>query len=235
MKNIFTSTYDIGVMGWAIILILIALSIIAWGIIIEKIILFRRTGKQNQQFLAIYHSYSSWSNVEKETRHLKFGLLPNLFRKIYAEVHKDVNPNPGDMLTDTKDAGVSHASSIELYKALVDTVINTELIPYERRLIFLSSTVTASPFLGLFGTVWGLMQAFLSIGVKGSAAIAAIGPGIAEALVTTVVGLAVAIPVLFGYNLIVDKIRKYENQMQIFGNDMIQKIIRENSYGRSPL
>ena len=233
MNTIFSSTYDIGIMGWVIILILIGLSIIAWGIIIEKIILFRRTEKQNKKFLAIYQSYSDWSAVARETQHLKSGLLLNLFRKIYAEARKDAELNPGNVVTENIDTDASRISSLELYKALVDSAISTELIPYEKRLIFLSSTVSASPFLGLFGTVWGVMQAFLSIGVKGSAAITAIGPGIAEALITTVVGLAVAIPVLFAYNLIVDKIRKYENQLQILANDMIQKIIRENFYGGS--
>ncbi len=227
MNTIFSSTYDIGIMGRVIILILIALSIIAWGIIIEKIILFTRTGKKNKKFMAIYQSYSDWSAVARETQHLKSGLLLNLFRKIYAEARK--------VVTENIDTDASRISSLELYKALVDSAISTELIPYEKRLIFLSSTVSASPFLGLFGTVWGVMQAFLSIGVKGSAAITAIGPGIAEALITTVVGLAVAIPVLFGYNLIVDKIRKYENQLQILANDMIQKIIRENFYGGSQI
>jgi len=76
-----------------------------------------------------------------------------------------------------------------------------------------------------------VMQAFMSIGLRGSAAITAIGPGIAEALITTVVGLAVAIPVLFAYNLIVDKIRKYENQMQVLANDMIRKIIQGKIHG----
>ncbi|MCK9484913.1 MAG: MotA/TolQ/ExbB proton channel family protein, partial [Candidatus Marinimicrobia bacterium] len=124
---------------------------------------------------------------------------------------------------------------ISYYKSLADSVISTEMMQYEKRLVFLSSTVSASPFLGLFGTVWGVMQAFMSIGIKGSAAITAIGPGIAEALITTVAGLAVAIPVLFAYNLIVDKIRKYENQMQILANDMIKKIVRENIHGGSQI
>jgi len=125
----------------------------------------------------------------------------------------------------------SSSTNITLYKALADSIINTELTSYEKRLVFLSSTVSSSPFLGLFGTVWGVMQAFMSIGLRGSAAITAIGPGIAEALITTVVGLAVAIPVLFAYNLIVDKIRKYENQMQVLANDMIRKIIQGKIHG----
>ena len=101
MSTIFSSTYDIGIMGWVIILILIGLSIIAWGIIIEKIILFTRTGKKNKKFIAIYRSYSDWSAVARETQHLKSGLLLNLFRKIYAEARKDANLNPATWLLRT--------------------------------------------------------------------------------------------------------------------------------------
>jgi biopolymer transport protein TolQ len=234
MNIIFSKVYDIGIVGRLIVLILIVLSIIAWGIIIEKIILFIRSRRENQKFLNLFQTYPNWQHVEKQTQHLRHSPLLNLFRKIYAEVQNEV---PGDIEPDpiNSDSETNNSlnTTMALYKALADSVISTQLVVYEKRLVFLSSTVSSSPFLGLFGTVWGVMQAFMSIGLRGSAAITAIGPGIAEALITTVVGLAVAIPVLFAYNLIVDKIRKYENQMQILANDMIRKIVRENIHGGS--
>jgi len=232
MNIIFSKVYDIGIVGRLIILILIILSIIAWGIIIEKLILFIRSRRENQKFLTLFQTYPDWHNVEKQTQYFRHSPLRNLFVKIFAEVQNETlnNVEPKSTNSDS-ETNNSSSTNITLYKALADSIINTELTTYEKRLVFLSSTVSSSPFLGLFGTVWGVMQAFMSIGLRGSAAITAIGPGIAEALITTVVGLAVAIPVLFAYNLIVDKIRKYENQMQVLANDMIRKIIQGKIHG----
>lgn len=236
MNILFSSVYDIGIVGRLIVLTLAILSIIAWGIIIEKIILFSRARRESNKFLSLFQTYTDWQNIERETQRFHHSPLLNLFRKIYAEVKNDSLESPlHSKTTDDNRDNQSHVSPVDLYKSLADSAISFELMGYEKRLVFLSSTVSASPFLGLFGTVWGVMQAFMSIGVKGSAAITAIGPGIAEALITTVAGLAVAIPVLFAYNLIVDKIRKYENQMQILANDMIKKIVRGNVHGGSQI
>jgi len=236
MNNLFSSVYDIGIVGRLIVLILIILSIIAWGIIIEKIILFSRTRRTSKKFFTLFQIYSDWYNIEKETRDCKPSPYLNLFRKLFAESQNDAQTNRSlTLFKDEDGAGDKLLAPLAIYKSLADSVISRELMPFEKRLVFLSSTVSASPFLGLFGTVWGVMQAFMSIGVKGSAAITAIGPGIAEALITTVVGLAVAISVLFAYNLTVDKIRKYENQLQILASDIIKQIVQGNIHGGSQI
>ncbi|MDD5062262.1 MAG: MotA/TolQ/ExbB proton channel family protein [Candidatus Marinimicrobia bacterium] len=232
MNILFNSVYDIGIVGRLIVLTLIALSIIAWGIIIEKIVIFSRSRRESAKFFTLFQTYSDWRNIEKETRQFRHSPFLNLFRKIFADTKNEAFSRPP---FEENEDNEKQVTPISYYKSLADSVISTEMMQYEKRLVFLSSTVSASPFLGLFGTVWGVMQAFMSIGIKGSAAITAIGPGIAEALITTVAGLAVAIPVLFAYNLIVDKIRKYENQMQILANDMIKKIVRENIHGGSQI
>lgn len=232
MNILFNSVYDIGIVGRLIVLTLIVLSIIAWGIIIEKIVIFSRSRRESAKFFSLFQTYSDWRNIEKETRQFQHSPFLNLFRKIFAETQNEAFYRPP---VEENEDNEKQVTPISYYKSLADSVISTEMMQYEKRLVFLSSTVSASPFLGLFGTVWGVMQAFMSIGIKGSAAITAIGPGIAEALITTVAGLAVAIPVLFAYNLIVDKIRKYENQMQILANDMIKKIVRENIHGGSQI
>lgn len=232
MNNLFTTVYDIGVVGRLIVLTLIILSVVAWGIIIEKIILFSRARRENNRFFALFQTYRDWSKIESEIQDFRYSPFSYLFEKLYAEARNGIRLNPSSAKTgDINNSEETRVSPIEIYKTLADSAINTEIMLYEKRLVILSSTVSASPFLGLFGTVWGIMDAFMSMGMKGSAAITAIGPGIAEALITTVAGLAVAIPVLFAYNLIADKIRKYENQMQILANEMINKIAIGNIHG----
>jgi len=232
----FSTVYDIDIVGRLIILVLAVLSVIAWGIIIEKIILFSRIRRASDGFLALFQTFHDWRKIDRESHNFKPSPYLNLFKKLYAEAQSDTLPQTMDATNNPEpDGDKAHDPKFSIYRLLADSIINTELIQYEKRLVVLSSAVSASPFLGLFGTVWGVMQAFMSIGLKGSAALTAIGPGIAEALITTVAGLAVAIPVLFAYNIIVDKIRKLENQMQILSNEMICKILRGNIHGGSQI
>lgn len=233
--DIFSSAgYDIDIVGYLIILILATLSVIAWGIIIEKIILFIRIRRASDHFLTIFQTFNDWRKIDQEARELPSSPSLNLFKKLYTEFQSDLpGGNPATAMSFTSGAENVPKSDFTLYRVIADSVISNELMKYEKRLVVLSSVVSASPLLGLFGTVWGVMQAFMSIGLKGSAALTAIGPGIAEALITTVVGLAVAIPVLFAYNMIVDKISKIENQLQIISSEMIQKFIRGGIHGGS--
>jgi len=234
MNIIFSSVYDIGIVGRLIVLTLAILSVIAWGIIIEKIIIFARIRRESARFMALFQTFNDWEKIDWESRNFKPSPYLSLFNHIYAEVKSDFPAN-GALNKDNaeNEPNETRQSTFALYRASADSIISAELMKYEKRLVVLSSAVSASPFLGLFGTVWGVMQAFMSIGLKGSAALTAIGPGIAEALITTVAGLAVAIPVLFAYNIIVDKIRKIENQMQILSNEMIKKILRGTIHGGS--
>jgi biopolymer transport protein TolQ len=227
MNIISTTVYDIDIAGRIIILILAVLSVIAWGIVIEKIALFIRLRRSSDRFLALFQTFNDWRKIEREAQELPSNPYLNLFRRLYEEFQS--GNSSGEMIN-TTESEISKTDSA-LYRVIADTVINTELMPFEKRLVILSSTISASPFLGLFGTVWGVMQAFMSIGLKGSAALTAIGPGIAVALITTIAGLAVAIPILFAYNIIVDKIRKIENHLQVLSNEMIQKLLRGNIHG----
>ena len=99
----------------------------------------------------------------------------------------------------------------------------------ERMLIFLSTTAAAAPFLGLLGTVWGIMSSFLSMGAEGAASLDVVGPGIAEALVTTIAGLGAAIPALIGYNLLLRNVHRKETLVDLF----ISRIIEQTILARS--
>lgn len=97
----------------------------------------------------------------------------------------------------------------------------------EQGLPFLATTGTVAPFFGLLGTVWGVMDAFLQIGLRGSGNINVVAPGVAEALITTIAGLAVAIPAVIGYNYFVSQIKEVDDELSHFSSELINLILRE--------
>jgi biopolymer transport protein ExbB/TolQ len=109
-----------------------------------------------------------------------------------------------------------------------------EISGMERHLIFLSTTASTAPFLGLLGTVWGIMSSFLSMGAQGSASIEVVGPGIAEALVTTIAGLAAAIPALVAYNLLVRQVHQQETRVDLFISRAIEHFIVSRTRSARP-
>jgi len=102
--------------------------------------------------------------------------------------------------------------------------IQDEIIQQERYLPFLATIGGVTPFIGLFGTVWGIIDAFAEIGRSGTANIAAVAPGVAEALITTAAGLATAIPAVIAYNFFVGKLRRMESQMEVFSAELINLV-----------
>ncbi len=223
--SIFT---ELGPMGLSIVLILLLLSIVSWAIIIEKIILLWRADRESRRFLYIFELYSDWRDIDQETKSYRYSPFVKIFQRAIA-LTAPTTFSKAITERARADFGAREASQSQAIdtRPLLESAISAEILAFEKRLIFLSSTVSASPFLGLFGTVWGVMRAFMNISARGSAALTVIGPGIAEALVTTVVGLAVAIPVLFAYNMIVDKIRKYEAFLENFYPVLMKKLNSE--------
>jgi biopolymer transport protein TolQ len=109
--------------------------------------------------------------------------------------------------------------------AVMESRIGTLLSEWESYLIFLSTTATVSPFLGLLGTVWGIMSSFMSMGEKGSADLYVIGPGIADALITTIFGLGAAIPAVIGYNAILRVVRRRSDELSSFSVRLKTRIL----------
>ncbi len=107
----------------------------------------------------------------------------------------------------------------------LDSSITRIVSDWESHLVFLATTATVSPFLGLLGTVWGIMSSFLSMGVRGSANLFVVGPGIAEALITTIFGLGAAIPAVVGYNYLLRVIRRKEDELLVFAARLRGRLI----------
>ena len=223
MNGLTRFVLEIGWVAKTVLIILLILSVLSWGIIIEKIRQFWKVGKESNKFLHLFKTGIGWTELYSYSRPLRNSPFSRVFRKSYNEFNKP-SPYPQEeksalQISVQNKVGMNHRTH---YKDMVEAAVAEEMETLAKHLIFLSTTVSVSPFLGLFGTVWGVMQAFMRMGVKGSADISAVGPGIAEALITTVAGLAVAIPALFAYNFFVHKLNKFEIKLEVFSTELMR-------------
>jgi biopolymer transport protein TolQ len=228
MNELVRFVLQSGLVAKIVLLILFVLSVISWGIVIEKARLFWKVFKENDKFVRLFTLRVKWSDRFTYSREFKSSPMAKIFRKNFNDIKVWIENS-------FEDNGLSpigqnplgiNKQRIQIH-SLFDVGIAEEIAILEKRIVFLGTTVSVSPFLGLLGTVWGIMTSFLSMGVKGSAEIAAVGPGIAEALITTLAGLAVAIPALVAHNYFVNKLRQVEKDMENFFANLIITVERE--------
>ena len=201
-----------------ILFVLVLFSVVSWGIILERWRTFSRAQRESDVFLDRFKKGGGLASIQDATASLTASPLAGLFRAAFREI--SLNPPAGE----GPDAATIGALDRVLRKST--SVQVTEL---ERSLGFLATTAGATPFIGLFGTVWGIMNAFRGIGVSGTASLAAYAPGIAEALVATAAGLFAAIPALIGYNHFQRRLRLFEAGMEEFSADMVHRVLGRRS------
>jgi biopolymer transport protein TolQ len=204
--------------------LLVLFSVISWAIILQKGVSLSRALAQSQTFLQVFRRSSKFSEVNAICTQLKASPLVGVFQAGYLEVNQQVRG------TERSAAGgnpsrptVKSLESLSRSLARAATVESTRL---ERRVTFLATTASVTPFIGLFGTVWGIMTAFGDIGRMGSANLAVVAPGISEALVTTAAGLAAAIPAAVFYNYYSSRIRVLGSMMDDFALEFLNIVER---------
>lgn len=201
-----------------VLLILVVFSVVSWGIILYKQWQFRRAERQSLAFLDVFRKSSKFSEVQAVCRTLAESPLVSLFQAGYAELTAQLRApqerpaNPAGRPTlksfDALDRALLRAAGIEVAKL-------------EHRVTFLATTANIAPFIGLFGTVYGIMNAFQEIGEVGSTNLAVVAPGIAEALVATAMGLFAAIPAVYFYNLLTQRIKHFASSMEDFSLEFL--------------
>jgi len=207
-----------GTMVKFILLLLFFLSLFSWTIIFMKLRLFRRLTDENDKFMELFSSSREIQKVYVESKAFTFSPLAMSFRAGYAEFNrsKTIQANPGEY-----KAYQSLHTIMENIQRVVKKILTAQTSRLEKGLTFLATTGNASPFIGLFGTVWGIMTSFRSIGMKGSATLAVVAPGIAEALIATAAGLAAAIPAVVAFNYFTRRVRAFQVEMGNFNSDLI--------------
>ena len=213
--------WESGWMGKVIMSILLCFSVVSWAMIILKYQYLRKAEKESRAFLADFRRIKDLNELLKAADAKKFSPLASLFREGYRETQAIIKSLPEGKVTDADIPVVTE----EIQRSLQMTT-QDEILYMERYLAFLGTTGTVGPLLGLFGTVWGIMDAFYGIGLKGSGEIGALAPGLAEALINTSGGLFVAIPAVIAYNFFAEKIRDIATRMDSFSIEYLSFINR---------
>ena len=212
---------DAGFMVKFVLLILLIFSIISWTIIFLKFRYYRKIRKENEEFDSDYQRSNKLSEVVPAAKKYPHSTTAEVFRVGYAELSK-INK----VSKDTARPEEISLSSIDNVQRALNRASNTEMTKLESSLGFLATTGSASPFIGLFGTVWGIMETFKAIGARGSATLAVVAPGISEALIATAAGLAAAIPAVIFYNYFLNKSKTMVHEMDNFADEFLNIVER---------
>ncbi len=214
-----------GVVAKGVLGILLIFSLACWTIIFMKLRALRHVDRQDERFLRLFRDSKNLATTFEDCRRLPQSPLAALFREGYRELNYGLkgNPGPGGAGAEGAARGMEVPPD-DLLSRVSRTLRHAslrEISLLERALIFLATTGNTTPFIGLFGTVWGIMDAFHGIGVTGSANLGAVAPGIAEALITTAAGLAVAIPGVIAYNYFLNRIKGTATRMDLFALEFL--------------
>jgi biopolymer transport protein TolQ len=201
-----------------VLYLLILFSVLSWGIIFNKFHQVRKAKKESEKFTEIFWDSRNLASIHDASRDLKAGPVAQVFRAGYEELLRVPRGKKelfaGETLT-TELGGVENVARAMKRAASV------EITKLEKSLTFLGTTASTTPFIGLFGTVWGIMNAFRGLSVTHSSSIQAVAPGIAEALIATAAGLAAAIPALMAYNHFVQRIKVLAADMDNFSHEFL--------------
>jgi biopolymer transport protein TolQ len=212
---------ETGWVGKGIVFILMGFSIVSWAMILLKYQFLRRAEKESHAFLTAYRKTKNIDDLTKHAESKKYSPLATLFLEGLRETESIVKSLPDGKVTEEERPLISQ----EVERSLKITT-QDEIVYMERYLAFLGTTGTVGPLLGLFGTVWGIMDAFYGIGLKGAGDIGALAPGLAAALINTISGLFVAIPAVIAYNYFADKIRDIAIRCDSFSMEFLSYLER---------
>ncbi len=219
---------------WMVLIILLGFSIVSWAIIGAKVMLLRKTRKDTELFFRSYEQQPTFSAIYKDIE--AHGLQNNPFAAIFLKGYREllrISASPAGSKPQ-EGTGVREPARLTVEWTGLESVERAvrqegafQVHRYEKALGFLATTGSTAPFVGLFGTVLGIIRSFHEIGMRGSASLATVAPGISEALVATAAGLAAAIPAVVAYNYFVQRIRGIASEMDQFTTEFLNLVQRQ--------
>ncbi len=214
------STWDLvrnaGPVAKSVMVLLLILSVFSWAVIFSKWSVFGRARRSNRQFLRAFRKANALDAVALASEQYRSSPLVSMFDFGYGEIDRQMK------VKGTLSNKISLERSLQLG-------MSEELTKLERNMNLLATTATVSPFIGLFGTVMGIIDAFQGLGQAGAASLRAVAPGISEALITTALGLAAAIPAAIFYNLFGNDIKEFASRMEDFALEFLN--LAERTFG----
>ena len=202
---------ETGPVAKAVLLILLAFSVFSWTIIVSKWGLFRRARTQSARFIRAFRKTTRLNEIASVSEQFKPSPLVAVLDGAVEEIKKS--------------GGAPRLTSIQRATQIASS---EELTRLETKLPWLAITASVTPFIGLFGTVWGIIDAFHGLGTAGAATLRAVAPGISEALITTAAGLFAAIPALVAYNIFGSQIKQFGARMDDFSMELLNAIDRNS-------
>ena len=212
IEHLFSGT---GPVVLAVLWLLIGCSAAAWGITFYKLGQIRRARKQSERFVEVFWDSNSLSNINTASLEFKQSPVAQVFRAGYQELVRLTRGKRGDDESETELGGSANV------ERAMRRATNQEVTKLERALTFLATIASTAPFIGLFGTVWGIMNAFRGLSTAQSSSIPAVAPGISEALIATAVGLAAAIPAVVAFNHFNREVRVLHADMDNFSSEFL--------------
>lgn len=209
-----------------VLIILLLFSAVSWAIILLKILQYRRAARQTASFLEIFRRSARFSEVQAVCPTLGASPLVGIFQAGYAELNAQLrqpggNPKPAAEPRPAEPGQRPTLKSLDAVDRALLRAATVETTKLEKRVPFLATTASITPFIGLFGTVWGIMRAFSEIGAAGSTSLGVVAPGIADALVATAAGLFAAIPAVYFYNHFTNGVKEFTAGMDDFSLEFL--------------
>jgi len=227
-RGVWDLVIGAGPMVKFVMMVLVAFSVISWAIITLKYMQVRAARKGNQRFMEIFWGGATLEAIHRDTKGMRRSPIAQLFHSGFTEMTKS-RKGPRDNPAGEKDqeAVAPHlVGGIESVQRALRRATGSEMARLERYASFLATTGSTAPFVGLFGTVWGIMNSFRHIATMGKVGMDVVAPGISEALIATAFGLAAAIPAVVAYNYFVAQTRGIGSEMDNFSQDLLNIIQR---------
>ena len=206
-----------------VLFVLIYFSVVSWAIIFYKLLQVYRANSDSERFLDFFWKTKRFDAINSQLDRFGNSPLSVLFNEGYTELKRVMES--GEAKKDP-DVISTDLGGIENISRALRRATTSEITRLEKYTTFLATTGSTAPFIGLFGTVWGIKDAFTSIGLSGSASLAVVAPGIAEALIATAIGLVAAIPAVVGYNHFQHKIKVLIAEMDNFSTEFLNIVQR---------
>ena len=214
----------------SVLLILLLFSAVSWAIILGKLWQFRRADRDTHTFLQVFRKSTKFSEVQTICASVPSSPLVGIFQAGYAELntqlrtpstHPGPNRQPDGEPKPVPAAARPTLKSLDAVDRALLRATTAEVGKLEKRVPFLATTASITPFIGLFGTVWGIINAFQNIGLQGSTSLSVVAPGIADALIATAAGLFAAVPALYFYNDYTGRVKDFAAQMDDFSLEFL--------------
>ncbi|MBM4254708.1 MAG: protein TolQ [Deltaproteobacteria bacterium] len=205
-----------GLVVQMVLYLLLFFSIISWGIVFYKFLQIFKARRESERFASVFWETKNFSSIHGASLEMKESPVAQVFRAGYQELMRLVRTRKQPAAVEGEPLSTPEEGGIENIERAMRRAMRLQITRLERGLIFLATTSSTAPFVGLFGTVWGIMDAFRGLAVTKTSSIQAVAPGIAEALIATAVGLSAAIPAVMAYNYFSRQIRVLTADMENF-------------------